>query len=108
MTTEQLDLLSGPELRDAGTEQVRNHNEEWAQRADVAVGRLAFETVLGERENFCAEDVRQIVGDPPHPNVMGSVFLRAVRRGVIVGVGWKRATRREGHACRMQIYRGTT
>lgn len=107
MTDTQLDLLSGAELRDAGTEQVRSHNEEWAERADVAVGRLAFETKLGEREHFCAEDVRLIVGDPPHPNVMGSVFLRAVRRGVIRGVGWKRATRREGHACRMQMYVGT-
>lgn len=104
--TEQLDLLSGAYLRDQGAEQVRSHNEEWAERADIAVGRLAFETILGIRDRFSAEDVRQVVGDPPHFNCMGAVFLRARKRGLIQPCGEGKASRAVGHATRLRYYRG--
>jgi hypothetical protein len=69
------------------------------------VEALARLCAAGARESFTAEDVRAVVGDPPnHANSMGGVFLRAARRGVIVGVGWTRSTRREAHACRLQVY----
>jgi hypothetical protein len=102
----QLDLLSGPHLRDEGTNRVLAHEATlWRTQAFAAVEVLARLCAAGERETFTAEDVRAVVGDPPHhANSFGAVFLKAARRGDIVGVGWTRSTRREAHACRLQVY----
>lgn len=104
---DQLDLLSGEHLRDEGTARVdANEDDAWKAAVDVAIERLAHECRAGTRETFTAEDVRDLAGDPPnHANAMGARFLRAVKAGTIVGVGWTRSSRPAAHACRLQLYK---
>ena len=58
--------------------------------------------------DFTAEDVRQWVGDPPHPNALGARILSAVKNGIIQCIGYRKATRREAHARILGVYRGCT
>jgi hypothetical protein len=55
---------------------------------------------------FTAEDVREWVGDPPHPNALGARVLAAVKADIIVRTGYRKATRREAHARVLAVYRG--
>lgn len=57
---------------------------------------------------FTAEDVRQWVGDPPHPNALGARILAAAKGGIIQCIGYRKATRREAHARVLGVYRGCT
>src|SRR6478672_12122711 len=65
-------------LRDAGCAAALNHtSQEWRKAADNAIAELAMSV-----QDFTAEDVRVLAGDPPHhPNAMGSVMIKAMRAG---------------------------
>lgn len=106
VTDTQLDLLSGPELRDAGIAKVDEHAGEWRHWADAAIANLAHLTRTGVLPYFTAENVRDLAGDPPHPNQQGGRFLAAIRAGKIRRVGWMNSTRPEAHACRLAQYVG--
>jgi len=97
----RLELGQGEALRDAGAKAVLDRNAAWAEKADRCMKLMA---VCGY--DFTAEDVTAEIGQPPHPNAMGGVFLRASRKGLIVPVGVKRATRDARHASMLRVWRG--
>jgi len=98
----RLELGQGPALRDAGTNSVLDKNQEWALRAERFLHLLA---VSGW--DFTAEDVTEEIGAPPHPNLMGAVFLRASKAGYIVPTGRVvRASRDARHASMLRVWRG--
>lgn len=101
---EQLDLLSaGAAARDEGVDRVwRNTDEHWRVDALAAIEYLAR-----SGRQFCSEDLRAIVGDPPeHYNAMGAAFRVASRRGLIRKVGWTTATRPSLHATDLRLWEG--
>ena len=99
-----MNTLTGKQLRDKGAAQVsENTCEEWVQTCDGIIMAMA-----AAGSEFTAEDVRGMVGDPPHhPNAMGARFLAASKRNIIVRVGFANSKRRERHASMIAIYRGT-
>ena len=98
----RLDLAQGPALRDAGTNSVLDRNQEWAQKAE----RLLFLLAVSGYD-FSAEDIYEEIGPPPHPNLMGAVFLRASKAKKIVPTGRVvRAERDARHASMLRVWRG--
>ena len=98
----RLELGQGVALRDVGTNSVLDRNHEWAERADRFLEILALSVF-----DFTAEDVTAEIGAPPHPNLMGAVFLRASKKGVIVPTGRVvRAERDARHASMLRVWRG--
>jgi hypothetical protein len=97
--------LTGIELRDAGVSSVTEHTPgEWRSAADQAIVALA-----NKREPFTADDVRELVGDPPnHPNAMGARFLDAVRAGIIRQVGRSLPVRASRHASSVGLWIGVS
>lgn len=74
----------------------------WRAAVDDAILTLA---VTGGE--FTAEDVRAIAGDPPdHPNALGARFSSAAKRGEIVRVGFRIATRASRHSHPIAVWRG--
>lgn len=96
----------GPEARDAGIEQVgENTPDHWVLAFHDAVSRLA-----ATGEPFTAEDIRDLVGDPPnHPNAFSAQCMAAVRRGEMEWTGETTACQRTSSHARglgLKIYRG--
>lgn len=79
-------------LKTAGTQAVSANHPEYAAKAAEAIELLA-RPLQGTRWSFTAEDVRRMIGDPPHPNVLGAALSAAARAGTIVAVGWTDSTR---------------
>lgn len=96
------DRPSGRKLRDDGAASVEtNAGEEWKALAAKAIAAVSM--AKGE---FTADDVRAVIGNPPHhPSAMSAAFLAASKRGEIVSVGFKRASRPERHASYMRVWR---
>lgn len=90
--------------RDLGTARVWDHEpDEWKTLAWNALLILA-----DGGEPFTSEDVRAIVGDPERPNVVGSLFLRASKRGIIKRTGELRhASRPSLHATDLPVWIGS-
>ena len=98
MEPDQLEL--GEVLRDEGIARVEaNHGNDWAQRADDAIAAL-----VSRRLPFTADDVREMAGDPPHPNLLGARLRAWSQSGRIVHWGWQRATRAERHASVLGVW----
>src|SRR5438105_9718295 len=57
-------------------------------------------------EDFTAEDVRALAGDPSHPNALGAALNAAARKGLIVCVGRIKAERPSRHANEVRLWRG--
>jgi hypothetical protein len=72
----------------------------WKSKADAAIRFL-----IDSGEEFGADDVRRIAGDPRHPNAMGGRLLAASRKGLIVCVGRRQSTRAECHAHANPLWR---
>lgn len=100
--TDLIDIIQARELRDTGTAMAdAAERPDWKHRADEAISTLA-----ATGREFTAEDVRQLAGDPLHPNAMGARFLTAARSGVIECVGFTTGTRVPSHARILRRYRG--
>jgi hypothetical protein len=96
-------LTLGQELRDRGVERVLAHEEEVYKHRTLGV--IAAFALTGE--DFTADDVRAVVGDPPHhPNVLSALFRKARQIGIIVPVGIGTAQRKSRHAGLNRVWRG--
>lgn len=95
------ELNFGCQARDKGIERVmKNTGDSYKEAVNAACKLLSMRQQL-----FTAEDIREIVGDPPHhPNVLGACIMLCVRAGVIRPVGYGRATRPAGHARVIRTY----
>lgn len=99
MTTQ----LTGAQLRDIGAAKVTDNTPEyWKQAVDGVIAAMA-----SSGEEFTAEDVREFSGDPPnHHNAMGARILTAIKRGLIVRVGFTNSRRKRSHAAVIAVYKG--
>jgi hypothetical protein len=75
--------------------------DDWKARADRAIRELA-----ASGQDFGAEDVRAIAGNPSRPNAFGSRFLAAARAGLIVKVGYRNSLRPSLHSHPVAVWRG--
>lgn len=92
MDAEQLDLLHVLEAAD----------DWWKDCATRALEQLA---ATGAR--FDAHDLTELgVPDPDHPARWGALFQAAVRRGLIVPVGYRPARRPSRHGGVVRVWRG--
>lgn len=92
----------GEALRDQGMARVLMFtDDEWKLRAMQAIIELAR-----GGEPFTSEDLRELVGDPPKPNAMGSIFNTAAMRKIITHVGWRKASRPGMHATDLREWMG--
>ncbi|HXI95538.1 MAG TPA: hypothetical protein VNG04_05400, partial [Candidatus Acidoferrum sp.] len=58
---------------------------------------------------FCADDARDLIGDPPravHPNIAGSVFNAAAKVGLIRFVGYTISRRPCGNGNLIRVWQG--
>lgn len=81
---------------DLADENAEDHWRNWALRE---IGILA-----ANGHEFTADEVRQVVGEPDHPNRWGGVWLAARRAGLIVPTGQVRpstTTTRHGSLVRV-------
>lgn len=94
---------TGKDLRDEGVASVYGHTpESWRSSTQLLIAQLA-----SNGQPFTAEDVREIVGDPPnHHNAMGAQFIGAAKAGLIEKVGYTQPTRSSRHASVMAVWRG--
>lgn len=94
----------GEAARDLGMARVEAAvSPEWKDRRDFVIRLLA---VRGEE--FTAEDVRRLAGDPPgHPNAMGPGLATASRAGLIKKVGYRPSDRPTLHRHPIAVWIGT-
>ncbi len=97
----QFDLFSGRGDRDAGMARA-DRDEQWASTTYQMIVRLAK-----QQAEVHVDDVLQVVlSEPPHFNSWGSVWMRAIRNGVLEKTGRMRQTAdRKKHAHEYPIYR---
>ncbi len=84
--------LDGERRRDLGiaATEVAALFDPWVSSCDRAITYLASCGLP-----FSAEDVRELCGDPPRPNLFGVRFRAALRAGSIRRVGYAPSTRPE-------------
>jgi predicted HD phosphohydrolase len=94
--------MTGSILRDEGVARVdRATGGEWRDSCDAVIRTMAQSGLP-----FTAEDVRDWVGEPHHPNAWGARFLDARRSGIVDRIGYRTARRPEAHARVVAIYKG--
>lgn len=80
---------------------------DWKHRADAVIQKLAL-----SGQDFTSEAVTAEVGQPTgengenKPNAVGARFSAAARQGLIVRVGFVKATRANQHATMISLWRG--
>jgi hypothetical protein len=101
---DQLSLEEGIALRDRGMALASlAEPEEWKQRAR---GCLSY--LIGLGTPFTADDLRELIGDPEHVNVVGALFSAAAKAGKIRCLGTRPSTRPERHANSQRIWIGSS
>jgi hypothetical protein len=88
-------------VRDVGAQTALDFASEWSGAAAKALRTLA-----AGGSAFSAEDVRDLVGDPPTPNAFGALFLTASRAGLIEPVGIAKSRRIQRHSSWIRMWRG--
>jgi len=83
----------GQILKDEGVAQVTRNNKEWVEDAMEVIHWFA-----GLDEPFTADNIRQMVGDPPHPNCIGAAFRNASKAGKIKFEGYQQSKRKGARA----------
>lgn len=74
--------------------------EDWAAKAERWFWSVSYLAI------FTADDLREMVGDPPaHGDAMGAVFRKAHRSGVIQRVGFTTSTRPDAHGRALRTWR---
>jgi hypothetical protein len=83
---------TGRDLRDEGIRQLElvSTFDDWPDRAFRVIAHLA-----DTGRPFTAEHLRELVGDPAPPGLMGTASRRAATAGPITSVGVEVAERRE-------------
>lgn len=99
-------LAAGRAARDEGADAAGSglpgHIEtEWRTKAAEALTALAKTGVA-----FTADNVVDVAGMPPVPNMLGGLFIGASRRGEIVPVGYAQGTRAASHARVQRMWAG--
>ena len=94
--------MNGRELRDEGMEHASRGQDTWQA---LAWNELVRQARTGER--ISAATVTDVVGLPGRRNVIGALFNKARRAGLIVECGYEQATRASRHASRQLVWRGT-
>lgn len=94
---------TGDDLREAGQKQALDNPmaKEYARDAEWEIEHLT--------RNFgavTADDVTARIGPPPNRYVLGAVFSKMVKQGVVEPVGYVKSTRRSSHGRRVTSYRG--
>lgn len=91
--------------RDAGAANaLLSTHTSWRLSAEATLADLAARGV-----DFTAENVTAVCGDPPgHHNAVGGLFIAASKRGEIVAVGYRPASRREAHGRILRVWRGAS
>jgi hypothetical protein len=101
-----------PGTHQAAGEALRDEGARQAIDAADTRGRLAGEQAIHDLaatgRPFTAEDVRDLIGAPLgcRPNVLGGLFLRAAKAGVIEAVGYQPARRAEARSRPLRVWRG--
>lgn len=86
---------AGVEQADENTE---DHWRAWALR-EITI-------MAGNGLEFTSDDIREVVGEPDHPNRWGGVWLAARRAGVIVPTGQVRpSTTATRHGSLVRVWR---
>ena len=101
----------GKLLRDEGMERVASHSGLWKDRARAAMD--AWFARLGPGQAFTGEDIRlairEVVGEPHHPNAWGAVTGGRVRGWLLNAeielVAVVEAKDPKNHATRLRRYR---
>lgn len=89
-------------LRDEGIARANeNADEWWASCFDAAVGYFASTGVP-----FTADDVRELIPTPDHPNRTGARFHAANRAGLIRPTGFALSRSRSRHAGVLRVWQG--
>jgi len=99
------DLEAGRDLRDVGAAAAGINSplaEHWRSRATDWLLVLAG----WEDHVFSSDDLVEIVGTPPVPNMLGALFLGARRAGLIDPVGYTQSTRPAAHARTIRTWKG--
>ena len=92
----------GEILRDEGMETaLENTPESYRSKAADIILALAQQF-----EPFTVEDVRDCVGDPPRPGMMGAIIAAALRRNLIRSIGFVKAKRPSSRARYLQCFVG--
>lgn len=99
-------LAEGRRLRDEGAERAGDGTagvlaSAWREKAREALERLAATA----SDPFSADDLVELVGEPPVPNMLGALFLSASRRDVIQPVGFTVSRRPSAHARAQRTWR---
>ena len=104
-TDDQLTLdftAHAPAGADAGADLAGENTEDhWRQGALREISIMAANGL-----EFTADDVRQVVGEPDHPNRWGGVWLAARRAGLVVPTGEVRpSTTASRHGSLVRVWR---
>lgn len=105
MSDDQLFLdfeSKAPEGAYAGVEQaVENTEDHWRKAALREIQIMA-----GNGLEFTADDIREVIGEPDHPNRWGGVWLAARRAGLIEPTGAVRpSTTTSRHGSLVRVWR---
>lgn len=76
---------------------------EWKARTTAAIEEFA-----ASGDEFTALEIRDIVGDPVHPNAFGARFNAAARAGIIRKVGYRNSSRPTLHAHPIAVWVGAS
>lgn len=96
----------GRALRDAGTEVAGSGAPAALASAWRTKAAEAMTTLARSGEEFSADDLVAIAGEPPVPNMLGGVFMSAARRDLINAVGFTTASRPSAHARVQRTWKG--
>lgn len=97
--SEQLAL--GLERAEKGTQRVIANNEEYSAKAQSWVRSLP------KGYQIDALVLRKVVGDPPHPNLIGAIFRELAKNKIITKLGYRKSPRPERHAAEIRFYERT-
>lgn len=91
-------LQEGRDRRDAGLAVVGTTAPGPLVTSWRAEAATALDALITGGQVFDADDLVDMVGMPPRPNMVGAVFMAASRQKRIVPVGYTQATRAASHA----------
>jgi hypothetical protein len=98
------DVEEGRRLRDEGTEHAGDGAPAVEASAWKAEAHDALDALIKESRLFTADDIVALAGEPPEPNMLGGLFLRASQSKRIVAVGLRQSKRPKAHGRKQQTW----